>query len=411
MRADISMICEAERLARLRLARTESVGPVSYRRLLTRFPDAQTALRELPILARKAGRNAPMIPSTEQILREQHAVHKAGGRILLLDDADYPPLLALLHDPPPALTLVGDAAAMMGRCVAIVGGRNASANGQRMAEQLARALAKAGICVVSGLARGIDTAAHHGTLATQGGLTVAVIAGGVDQPYPPENAALQQRIVQEGGAVVAEMPWGTQPQARHFPRRNRIIAGLALGVVVVEAAPRSGSLITARLAQEAGREIFAMPGSPLDPRSRGSNDLIRQGAYLTETIDDIVPHLPAHPAQEGLARLPLFARPAPAAPSLSRPSSSSAFDTRDDTTPDLPPSQTQNSGADNTQVTQRVLTLLSTTPIPVDDLVRRCQFSTSTVMAALLELELAGRIELLPGHRVALLAGDNADAC
>ena len=198
----------------------------------------------------------------------------------------------------------GDADLLAQRAVALVGGRNATANGQRIAETLAAELAAAGVIVVSGLARGIDTAAHLGALPD--GRTVAVVAGGLDCPYPPENTDLQRRIA-EAGAVVAEAPLGTAPQSRHFPRRNRIIAGLALGVVVVEAAPRSGSLITARLAQEAGRELFAVPGSPLDPRARGANDLLRQGAHLTETAADVLDNLPDHPSREGIGRSPLFA--------------------------------------------------------------------------------------------------------
>jgi DNA processing protein len=230
----------------------------------------------------------------------------------------------------------------------------------------------------------VDGAAHRGALRV--GRTVAAVAGGLDHPYPPEHAELQRQIA-AGGAVVTEAPLGSVPQARHFPRRNRVIAGLALGVVVVEAAPRSGSLITARLAQDYGRELFAMPGSPLDPRCRGSNDLIRQGAHLTETVADVLNNLPDHPGREGIARLPLFARgPAPnpgvaiaSDEGLSEPSEISA-------------------------VRSQVVDLLGPSPTSVDDLIRRCQFSPAAVRAALLELELAGRVEALPGNRIALLA-------
>ncbi|MDE2005959.1 MAG: DNA-protecting protein DprA, partial [Rhodospirillales bacterium] len=249
-----------------------------------------------------------------------------------------------------------------------------SANGAVLAETLAATLARAGIAVVSGLARGIDAAAHAGALAE--GATIAVVAGGLDHPYPPEHADLQARIA-ASGAVVAEMPLGTIAQGRHFPRRNRIVAGLALGVVVIEAAPKSGSLITARLAQEAGREVFAVPGSPLDPRARGSNDLIRQGAILTETAADILDNLPAHPSPPPPAPIPLFERAEPVPPPQATPSEAGA----------------------------RLLALLSPDPTKVDDLLRRCQLPPSAALAALLELELAGRIETLPGQRVALLAG------
>ena len=282
-----------------------------------------------------------------------------------------------------ALTVLGHPTLLADRAVALVGGRNASANGQRMAENLAADLARS-LVVVSGLARGIDAAAHIGAL--QSGRTIAAVAGGLDVPYPPEHADLQRRIA-DSGAVITEAPVGTAPQARHFPRRDRIIAGLALGVVVVEAALRSGSLITARLAQEAGRELFAVPGSPLDPRSRGANDLIRQGAHLTEAAQDVLDNLPDHPSRDGLARVPLFAHDPE--PGVAEP----------------PPAwqEPSESPVDLTRARRQVLDLLGTSPTDVDDVVRRCQFSAAAVMAVLLEFELAGRIETLPGGRVALL--------
>jgi len=373
---------EDEALDRLRLARTDGVGPVTYRRLLRRFTTAAEALSALPGLAQSGGRAVPpVIPAISVAQREMDSVAKLGGRILILDGPDYPPLLALLDAAPPVLSVLGDVGALNTRAVALVGARNASANGQRMAEILAADLALAGLVVVSGMARGIDTAAHNGALST--GRTVAAIASGIDITYPPENSALQRRVA-EGGAVVAEAPFGTAPQARHFPRRNRVIAGLSLGVVVVEAAPQSGSLITARLAQDDGREVFAVPGSPLDPRCRGSNDLIRSGAHLTETAADVLGNLPDHPNREGLSRSPLFARGQP--PGMAeRPAE--AFGPVLD--PDL--------------VRRRVIELLSYSPTPVDDLVRRCQFSASAVVTALLELELADRVEMLPGNQVSLV--------
>jgi DNA processing protein len=304
--------------------------------------------------------------------------------MIFMGEPGYPPLLALLDDAPAAIAVLGDPALLANRAVALVGGRNASANGQRMAENLAAELARS-LVVVSGLARGVDAAAHAGAMQT--GRTIAAVAGGLDMPYPPEHADLQRRIA-ESGAVVTEAPVGTAPQARHFPRRNRIIAGLALGVVVVEAALRSGSLITARLAQEAGRELFAVPGSPLDPRSRGANDLIRQGAYLVETAQDVLDHLPDHPTREGLARDPLFARDV--APGLTEP--------RDVW------GESTESVAELAKTRQQVIELLGSSPTAVDDVVRRCQFSPAAVMAVLLELELAGRIETLPGNRIALLS-------
>ena len=368
----------------LRLIRTEGVGPQGFRRLLARFGSAAAALDALPRLAREAGRpSPPAIPGADAAARECDQLARLGGRFLRFGAPDYPKLLALLADAPPLLACLGDPAALATRAVALVGGRNATANGIVVAETLAADLAAAGIAVVSGLARGIDAAAHAGALGT--GRTVAVVAGGLDHPYPAEHAALQARIA-EAGAVVAEMPLGTQPQARHFPRRNRIVAGLALGVVVIEAALRSGSLITAQLAQDAGREVFAVPGSPLDPRSRGANDLIRQGAVLTETAADVIDNLPDHPARQGLARAPLFARAASREP----PPGAAAE-------PDDAPAEAV------AEARSQVAALLGPAPTAVDDLLRRCQLSAPAVLAALLELELAGRIETLPGQRVALL--------
>ena len=372
----------------IRLARTEGVGPLTFRRLLARHGTAAAAIAELPRLARNGGRASPPdVPLREAIARERDRLEKLGGCFLVLGEPAYPPLLALLADAPPVLACLGDPAALAGPAVALVGGRNATANGELVAERLAADLAGAGLVVVSGLARGIDAAAHAGALAT--GRTVAAVAGGLDCPYPAEHAALQARIA-VAGAVVTEAPLGTIPQARHFPRRNRIIAGLALGVVVIEAALRSGSLITARLAQDAGREVFAVPGSPLDPRARGSNDLIRQGAQLTETAADVLDNLPDHPGREGLARSPLFARARrTVAPDAPADPAAEAAD---------PPA------AALAEARVRLAELLGPAPTAVDDLLRRCQLSPSAVLAALLELELAGRIETLPGQRVALLA-------
>lgn len=372
-----------EILDRLRLARTEGVGPITFRRLLTRFGSAGAALAALPELARTAGRRTPpRTPPRAEGEKELTKLAALGGRIVLLGSEEYPPLLASLADAPAALAVLGDVRLLGQRAVAVVGARNASANGQRIAEDLASGLAAAGLVVVSGMARGVDAAAHRGALAT--GRTIAVVAGGLDVPYPPQHRDLQAKIA-ANGAVVAEAPLGVRPRARDFPRRNRIIAGLALGAVVIEAAQRSGSLITARLALDAGREIFAVPGSPLDARSRGSNDLIRQGAHLTETTEDVLEHLPANPLKEGLGRYHLFAAPRAAEPA-----------------PDLGP------GSDLPGVRAQLLELLDGSPTTVDDLLHRCQFSAAAVNAALLELEIAGRVELLPGDRVARCPGGRA---
>lgn len=365
----------AELLARLRLARTDSIGPVTFRRLLARHGTALAALAALPAIAARRGTRIALCPEADA-LREMEALHRLGGRFLFTGEASYPPLLDLAEDAPPVLAILGDPAALAGRAVALVGARNASAAGRRLAEELAEQLAAAGLVVVSGLARGIDAAAHLGALRR--GRTVAAVAGGLDQPYPPDHAKLQDRIAVEGGAVVAEAPLGTAPLARHFPRRNRIVAGLSLGVVVVEAAPRSGSLITARLALEAGRELFAVPGSPLDPRCRGSNDLIRQGAHLTESIADVLEHLPEAPRAFRLFEPPL-AWP--------------GGDQAGETAPEPPPAEGEAA---------QVLELLGAAPTAVDEVMRRCHLSPSAVQAILLDLELAGRVEMLPGNRVAL---------
>ncbi|MCQ8242405.1 DNA-processing protein DprA [Rhizosaccharibacter radicis] len=363
-------------LGALRLSRCEGVGPVTFRRLMQRFPTAEEAIDALPELARRGGRDRGLaIASPGDAERELDALEQAGGRLLLLGGPDYPPLLAQLPDAPPVLSVLGDPAVLRRRGVAIVGARNASAAGMRMAEMLAADLAAAGLVVVSGLARGIDGAAHRATLPF--GPTVAAIAGGLDQPYPPEHAGLQNEIAARG-CVLTEAPLGTAPQSRHFPRRNRIIVGVSLGCVVVEASPRSGSLITAGLARDYHRELFAVPGSPLDPRSAGPNGLIREGATLVEGAADVLRHLP-------------------------------------ELLPDLGPTgfaEGRNGwGADGPEawtqlgeVRRAVLPLLGPTPVPVDDLVRRCQFSTSAVLTVLTELELAGRVESLPGNRVSLLA-------
>ena len=372
-------------LDRLRLARTEGVGPVTYRRLMAQFATAADALAALPDLTRTAGRaTVPAIPTEREAAREMNRLAKLGGRMVFTGGEDYPPMMALLPDPPPVLSILGDVTALHGRAVGVIGARNASANGCRMAEALAADLASQHLVVVSGMARGIDAAAHAGALHV--GLTVAAVAGGLDQPYPPEHAGLQARIA-ERGCVVTEAPLGTAPQSRHFPRRNRIIAGLSLGLVVVEAALKSGSLITARLAQDAHREIFAVPGSPLDPRCRGTNDLIRQGAHLTESAEDVLANLPDDPRRAGIARNPLFAREA-----------AEGFAEELDLW-DEPPEPDY----DLKLAQDRLLNLLSPSPTELDELVRRAQLPAPQVMAALMNLELALQVEFIPGNRIVRL--------
>jgi len=364
---------QAERIARIRLARSENVGPILFRTLVERFGAAATALDALPELSRRGGRRRPIRVCPQDAAEDElEMLTTIGADILVLGDPDYPRPLAAIDDPPPVIALLGDKGWLRPRAAAIVGSRNASANGRRFAGRLAADLGAADFVVVSGMARGIDAAAHEGALPTG---TVAVVAGGIDVVYPKQNEALYREIA-ERGLVVAENPPGAIPQARNFPRRNRIISGLALGTVVVEAAQRSGSLITARLAAEQGREVFAVPGSPLDPRCRGTNDLLRQGATLVEeagdVIDALVPmdrHIPAIPTSPAEIAAPAADPPQPAISS----------DARD-----------------------QVVEALSPTPIAIDDLIRTCGLAPAIVQSVLLELELAGRVERQPGGRFAL---------
>lgn len=352
--------------ARLRLIRTANVGPVTYAQLIARFGDAATALAALPDLAARGGRRL-VLADPALVARERAATARAGARYLFRDDADYPRLLAETESAPPALIVRGDTALAQRPVVALVGARNASAAACRFARELAHGLAGEGFAVVSGLARGIDTAAHVGSL--EGG-TIACIASGIDVAFPPENAKLQEEIAQRG-LLIAEQPPGAEPKARHFPSRNRIIAGLALGTVVVEAAPRSGSLITARLANEAGREVMAVPGSPLDPRAQGCNLLIREGATLVQNAADVIEQL--RPLDARMVRSPGVSFGAP------------------------PP-------ADAGDADRRDLTgLLGPVPVAVDELIRQSGLAPAIVATVLLELELAGRLERHAGGRISLI--------
>jgi len=365
-------LAERERLDRLRLIRTENVGPMTFRHLIARYGSAGEAIDALPDLARRGGRRRPLkVPTTADAEREIAATGRAGARIIVFGEADYPSRLAAVDDGPSAMSVAGDPALLERPSIAVVGARNASMNGRRFAEHLAGVFGDAGYTVVSGLARGIDAAAHQGALATG---TVAVLAGGIDVIYPPEHSDLLRRIG-DVGAVVAEMPVGTTPQARHFPVRNRIIAGLALGTVVVEAARRSGSLITARRALDQGREVFAVPGSPLDPRCAGCNGLIQEGAaLLVQSAQDVLAVL------DGLS--------SGALPRLSTPAlgeDEGGFRPLD---------------ADNT-ARRQVFDALGAEPVAVDELIRDCQLSAPIVATVLLEAEIAGLIDRYPGNQVA----------
>lgn len=378
MVSNASADARAARLDYLRLIRSENVGPITCRRLLDHYGDPGKALAALPELARRGGRKRPIrLCPAEEAERELARLEELGARVVTLGDPAYPETLAAIDDPPPVLSLFGNPALLSRRSLAIVGARNASANGRRFARQLATELGRAGLVVASGLARGIDTAAHEGALESG---TVAVQAGGVDVVYPRENEALYCRLC-EAGAVVSEMPAGTVPQARHFPRRNRLVSGLSLGVLVVEAAPRSGSLITARFALEQGREVFAVPGSPLDPRARGCNHLIRQGAVLTESAEDVLEVLEGYLAERRI-------RPGPA--------------------PEAAPQAAESAADEAAEARGLVKDLLGPSPVLLDEVARQAQLSAAMVNRVLLELELAGRVVRHPGNRVSLaMDGDD----
>lgn len=358
----------AEKLAWLRLARSPSVGPVTFAQLIARFGTATAALGEAPRLALRGGKPFIAFPEAHA-LRELQSIEALGGRLLAACEPDFPPGLAALDPRPPVISVIGQPHLLRRDMIAIVGARNASALARKFAQTLSRNLGEAGLVIASGLARGIDAAAHEAALA-QG--TVAVVAGGVDIVYPPENDALYRAIAAQG-AILSEMPPGEAPQARHFPRRNRLISGLARGVVVVEAAERSGSLITANYALEQGREVFAVPGSPLDPRAKGANRLIREGATLTESAEDVLAVL--------------------------RPMLASGFSEPDSRAPASPPTAGDwDREAD--RIRPRIEDALGVTPVEIDEIIRQTGASPGAVLTAILELELAGRCRRHPGNRV-----------
>lgn len=362
----MSIAAEQDLLDRLRLIRSANIGPVTYFQLLARFGNATAALAAIPDLAARSGGKAPRIADLKDVAAEIDAVQRLGARYLFLGQGLYPSLLAEIDSAPPALIVRGDLGLIERPAIAIVGARNASAAACRFARDLARGLAEEGVLVVSGLARGIDSAAHQGAL---GGGTAGVIASGIDITYPPENKELQEAVATQG-LLIAEQPPGREPLARHFPYRNRIIAGMSLGTVVVEAAPKSGSLITARLAGEAGREVMAVPGSPLDPRAQGCNSLIRDGATLVQSVADVLETIRPIASMMNAPTIGFRAEPVSA-------------DASDD-----------DRGI--------VMNLLSHAPVQVDEIIRQSGLMPATVQTVLLELELGGRLERHAGGRVSL---------
>lgn len=360
----------AQRRAWLKLIRTENVGPVSFRQLINRYGSAARALDALPDLVRAGGGRAPRIPSDTEIDDELARAEAAGARFVGLGEPDYPPHLRRIEGPPPLVAVSGGAGVLTRPMVAVVGSRNASAAGRKLAGMIAGGVGEAGYVTVSGLARGIDAAAHEAALPYG---TVAVLAGGLDRLYPPENIGLAERIVATGGALLSEMPFGWEPRGRDFPRRNRLISGLALATVVVEAALKSGSLHTARFAADQGRIVLAVPGSPLDPRAEGTNMLIRDGATLVASA--------AHVLEAVASQVDLMLAP----PQAEEPEDDFAGD---DVAPDA---------------RRLVLEALSPTPTPIDDIIRACGLPTGVVLTILLELDLAGRLERHRQGRVSLV--------
>lgn len=391
MRDEIEInFLDKQKLHHLRLIRSPQVGPVTFQQLIARFGTAEAALEALPEMIGQGGGKAPKVCSEAAAAKEMARYRKAGAKVIFWGETAYPPRLAVLVDAPPVLSVIGNMELLLKKSVAVVGARNASSNGKTFAEGLARDIGAGGYLVVSGMARGIDAAAHRGALQTG---TVAVLGGGVDVVYPRQNADLYARLRDEG-ALISEIAPGTQPTARHFPRRNRIISGMARGVVVVEASPRSGSLITARLAADQGREVFAVPGAALDPRARGTNGLIRDGAVLTETADDVLSALDTlSPSLEPSTKHDAMSTPKIELHNDDRPNKTRAFEAS------LPLADAE---VPSGNLRTDVIASLGHAPTATDTVVRQLGAPASTITTILLELELAGRLERHPGNLVSL---------
>ena len=371
-------LTERQRIAWLRLIRSDNVGPATFRDLINHFGSAETALDMLPELSRRGGSTrAIRVASTEQAERELVAAHRFGARFLGIGEPDYPPALRQIDGAPPLLAVKGNIAIATTPSLGIVGSRNASISGAKFAAMIARDVGRAGYSIISGLARGIDTSAHRASLETG---TIAALAGGLDQPYPPENIGLLEEITEGRGLAISEMPFGWEPRARDFPRRNRLIAGVSLGLAVVEAASRSGSLITARYAADFGRLVFAVPGSPLDPRCHGTNGLLKDGAIVTTEASDILDALAP------VSRIDLFTPPRAEEPDEHHAGPMEA-----------PPNESDRA---------RITDALGPTPVEIDDIIRHTGLSASAVYLVLLELDLAGRLHRHPGGLVSLGIGE-----
>lgn len=384
-------LSDEDKLNALRLIRSENVGPITYRQLIERYGSAKNALEQLPDIASRGGRKNYKVCPKSDALAEIDAIDKIKGHLICLGDQAYPKYLSKTEDAPPTLCALGHIELLHQDMLAMVGARNASANGCLMARKFAHQLALgqgegSSLAIVSGMARGIDRSAHEGALhaaENQGNSTIAVMAGGVSHIYPSNNADIYKRIV-ELGVAISEHPPHLEPQARHFPRRNRIISGLSLGVLVVEAALKSGSLITARLAADQGREVFAIPGSPMDARSKGTNDLIRNGATLVESPEDIFFAL--HSRSSGLREIDFDSANNFIPPQIAGKSND----------PDIAENR-------RSMISAKIMDMLTTAPVPVDEIIRHIDFSAQELNACLLELELAGSIQRNPGNRVSLM--------
>jgi DNA processing protein len=367
-------LTDRQRLAWLRLIRSDNVGPVTFRELINHCGSAENALDMLPELSRRGGAlRSIRVTSVADAEAELEMARRFGARFVGIGEADYPLALRQIEGAPPLIAIRGDAKALTAPAVGIVGSRNCSIAGAKFASHLAQEIGRGGYTIVSGFARGIDAAAHTASLPTG---TIAVLAGGLDRPYPPENQPLLERLYQERGITISEMPFGWEPRARDFPRRNRLIAGIGLGLVVIEAAIRSGSLITARMAADFGRQVFAVPGSPLDPRCQGTNNLLKQGASVATEADDILSALAP------LTRMDLFSTPVAEEPPGS-----------DDGSMEPPPSDDDRA---------RIIEALGPTPVEVDDVIRHTGLPAQKVYLALLELDLAGRLHRHRGGLVSI---------
>lgn len=368
-------LTDRQRIAWLRLIRSDNVGPATFRDLINHFGTAEAALDALPELSRRGGSSRSIrIATVADAEREIDIARRFGARFIGIGEPDYPPALRQIDAAPPLLAVKGDLAVATLPAVGIVGSRNASISGAKFAAMMAREIGNSGYGIVSGLARGIDAAAHRASVETG---TIAAMAGGLDQPYPPENIDLLRAICDGRGLAVSEMPFGWEPRARDFPRRNRLIAGIALGIVVIEAAARSGSLITARLAGEFGRLVFAVPGSPLDPRCEGTNGLLKDGATVTTRALDVLQALAP------ISEVDLFTQSEADEP----------FDDGAERMLAPPPNEDER---------MTIVQALGPTPVEIDDIIRHTSLPASTVYLVLLELDLAGRLERHTGGFVSL---------